>query len=241
MPDIRFGIWLGFVMEKLIYTLWRPSNLSVADWRTAMLRVAAGDLSKAGGRDVQFSLIDEDVEAGKGLHLVTRDVPDGVITFWMDSANFRQSSEKLLYEKCRRIAGYLVTESCIKDERADEKGHRADGFNLIGFLRRPPRLAREEWLKIWLGSHTAVAVETQPTFRYVQNLVARALTEDAPELDALVEEGFPIEALDNPAHFYDAVGDEKKHSENHKRMMESCQRFIDFDRIDSLPMSRYRL
>jgi hypothetical protein len=228
-------------MEKLIYTLWRPANLSAADWRDAILRAAAGALPIAGGRDVQFSLVDENVEAGKGLHLVTRDVPDGVITFWLESANYRQSSETLLRAECQRIAGYLVTESCIKDERPDDKGKRAEGFNLIGFLRRPPRLSREEWLKIWLESHTAVAVETQPTFRYVQNLVARPLTDDTPELDALVEEGFPIEALNNPEHFYDAVGDEKKFSENHERMMVSCRRFIDFDRIDSLPMSRYRL
>ena len=228
-------------MEKLIYTLWRPANISVADWRAAILGVAASGLPKAGARDVQFSLVDEDVDAGKGLHLVTRDVPDGVITFWLDSAYYRQASENLLSEHCRSIAGYLVAESRIKDEREDESGKRADGFNLIGFLRRPPRLSREDWLKIWLGSHTAVAVETQPTFRYVQNLVVRPLTEDAPELDALVEEGFPLGALDNPAVFYDAVGDEKKHAENHKRMMESCQRFIDFDRIDSLPMSRYRV
>lgn len=228
-------------MEKLIYTVWRPANLSVAQWRTAILGVAASGLPKAGARDVQFSLVDEDVEAGKGLHLVTRDVPDGVITFWMDSAYYRQPAEHLLSENCRRIAGYLVAESRIKDEQADAQGARAGGFNLIGFLRRPPRLSREEWLKIWLGSHTAVAVETQPTFRYVQNLVVRPLTEDAPELDSLVEEGFPIGALDNPAVFYDAVGDEKKHAENHERMMVSCRRFIDFDRIDSLPMSRYRV
>lgn len=227
-------------MEKLIYTLWRPAHVSVADWRAAILK-AAGALPQAGGRDVQFSLVDEDVAAGKGLHIVTRDAPDGVIMFWMDSANYRDASEALLRGHCRTIAGYLVTESLIKDERADAKGERADGFSLIGFLQRPPRLTREDWLRIWLGSHTAVAVETQPTFRYVQNVVARPLTPDAPALDALVEEGFPLGALDNPAVFYDAVGDEQKHAENHRRMMESCQRFIDFDRIDSLPMSRYRV
>lgn len=228
-------------MEKLIYTVWRPSNLSVAQWRAAILGAAAGALPEAGARDVQFSLVDEDVEAGKGLHLVTRDVPDGVVTFWMDSANYCAASETILSQHCRRIAGYLVTESLIKDDQADAKGARAAGFSLIGFLRRPPRLSREEWLKIWLGSHTAVAVETQSTFRYVQNVVTRTLTEDAPELDALVEEGFPLGALDSPALFYDAVGDEQKHAANHERMMVSCRRFIDFDRIDSLPMSRYRL
>jgi hypothetical protein len=39
--------------------------------------------------------------------------------------------------------------------------------------------------------------------------------------------------------FYDAVGDEAKLDTNRKRMMESSGRFIDFDRIDVIPMSEY--
>ena len=138
------------------------------------------------------------------------------------------------------IAGYLVTESLILDDRARRPvGERSHGFSLIGFLQRPPRLSEDEWLRIWLGSHTDVAVGTQSTFRYVQNVVARTLTPDAPPLDALVEEGFPTAALDSPQAFYDAVGDDARYQRHLDRMMTSCHRFIDFDRIDSLPTSEY--
>ena len=41
--------------------------------------------------------------------------------------------------------------------------------------------------------------------------------------------------------FYDAVGDKAKLRANQTRMVESCQRFIDFDKIDVIPTSEYVL
>ena len=227
-------------MEKLIYTLWQKPGESTADW-SARLRGPLGEaLLAAGARSLQVNVVDDFVASGAGLRLEARPAPDGFVAFWMNSANFRGEAERILAEAHARIAGYLVTESLIKnDTPPSPPGSRSFGFSLIGFLQRPDWLGRAEWLRIWLGSHTQVAVETQPTFRYVQNVIARALTDDAPALDALVEEGFPAEALTSPAAFYDAVGDDEKHRVNHQRMMDSCHRFIDFAKIDSLPMSEF--
>jgi len=228
-------------MEKLIYTLWRKPEADIASWSSALRGPVADALRAGGALSAQFSLVDAGVAAGEGLRLKSRDVPDGFAMFWMQSANSRATCEAALRSANAGIAGYLVTESKIKDAPPAAAGPdgRSWGFSLIGMLQRPPRLTREDWLRIWLGSHTAVAVETQPTFRYVQNVVTRLLTDEAPALDAIVEEGFPATALTDPAAFYDAVGDEEKYRANHARMMESCHRFIDFDRIDSLPTSEY--
>ena len=201
-------------MEKLIYTLWKNPSESGADWAARLRGQLGAKLVDAGAWTLQVDVVDDFVAGGTGLRLESRPVPDGFVAFWMDSANFRADAERILAESHERIS-------------------------LIGFLQRPDWLERADWLKIWLGSHTRVAVETQPTFRYVQNVVTRLLTEDAPPLDALVEEGFPAAALSDPAAFYDAVGDDEKHRRNHQLMMESCQRFIDFARIDSLPMSEF--
>ncbi len=227
-------------MEKLVYTLWKNPAESNADW-TGRLRGPVGErLIAAGARTLQVNVVDDFVASGAGLRLESRPVPDGFVAFWMDSANFRAAAEQLLAEAHAKIAGYLMTESLIKnDTPPTPAGSRSFGFSLIGFLQRPAHLERSEWLKIWLGSHTQVAVDTQPTFRYVQNVVTRMLTEDAPPLDALVEEGFPVEALNDPAAFYDAVGDEAKHKHNHQSMMDSCHLFIDFAKIDSLPMREF--
>lgn len=228
-------------MEKLVYLLWKKPAESLPQWSARLRGPLADAILERGALSLQVNLVDDAVAAGEGLRLTSRRVPDGLAIFWLDTANRRADCERLLRDDHLHVAGYLVTESRIKDEPPEiaPDGARSWGFSLIGMLQRPPRLSEQDWLRIWLDSHTTVAVETQPTFRYVQNVVVRALTEDAPALHAIVEEGFPAAALTDPAAFYDAVGDDAKHRANHARMMESCNRFIDFDRIDSLPTSEY--
>jgi hypothetical protein len=111
----------------------------------------------------------------------------------------------------------------------------------VVFLQRPPRIAHDEWIRVWQGSHTQVAIDTQSTFGYRQNVVIRALTYAAPHYDAIVEENFPAAAMSDQNAFYDAVGDDAKRDANLKAMIDSCVRFIDFDRIDVIPTSEYNL
>jgi hypothetical protein len=69
----------------------------------------------------------------------------------------------------------------------------------------------------------------------------RALSEDAPPWVAIVEEGFPREALTDQMVFYDAGDSPAKLEANRGRMIESCQRFIDFDQLESHMFSQYVL
>ena len=92
---------------------------------------------------------------------------------------------------------------------------------------------------MWHGHHTRVAIDTQDNFLYVQNVVVRALTHAAPGYDAIVEECFPAAAMTDPHAFFDAVGDDEKFQRNVAEMMDSCGRFIDFDKIDVVPTSQY--
>ena len=83
-----------------------------------------------------------------------------------------------------------------------------------------------------------MAIYTQANFEYIQNIVVRALTDDAPDYDAFVEECFPLEAMTDPHAFYGADSDAKYQS-HLKDMIDSCQAFIDFSRIDVVPTSQY--
>ena len=96
-----------------------------------------------------------------------------------------------------------------------------------------------DYLHLWYTLQRDMAMETQSTFGYVRNEVVRAVTPEAPAWDAIVEENFPIGALDDPAVFYDAVGDPEKLAQNQKRMFEAVQQFIELSRIESHPMSEY--
>ncbi len=142
-----------------------------------------------------------------------------------------------------RLAGYLVAESVplARDVPPVPPGARLPGLYTVAFLERPERLSREQWLSLWQEEHTRVATETQSTFLYIQNAVVRALTPGAPPWAAIVEEAFPTAAATDPALFFNASGSPEKLKENRSRMLASCTRFLDLDRIESHPMSCYVL
>ena len=70
--------------------------------------------------------------------------------------------------------------------------------------------------------------------------MVRPLTADAPGWHGIVEEGFPLEALSDSQAFYDAVGDDAKYRDHLEKMMDSCNAFLDIEKVDSHPMSEYR-
>ena len=116
---------------------------------------------------------------------------------------------------------------------------RADALANIAILRRPEELSREEWLRRWLEEHTSVAIETQATFGYLQNIVVGPVTIDAPRVDALVEELFPSAALGDMHAFYGSGGDDDELGRRITRLMESVTR-IGADRdLDLMPSGRY--
>ena len=118
-------------------------------------------------------------------------------------------------------------------------GTRTDGFANIAFLRRPERLSVAEWLDGWQNGQTPVAIETQSTFGYTQNVVVRPVTIDAPRFDGIVEELFPPEAMTDLHAFFDATGDDDKLARNMARMGESTARFGATENIDVVPTSQY--
>ena len=98
-----------------------------------------------------------------------------------------------------------------------------------------------DWFDHWTHHHTKIAIETQSNFIYVQNTVVRPLQKDSPNFIAVVEECFPSEAMSNPAIFYNAENDPELLSKNTELMMDSCSSFIDFQKIEVIPTSRYRM
>ena len=71
-----------------------------------------------------------------------------------------------------------------------------------------------------------------------ENLIEDFYGNNDYSLDAIVEENFPPEAMISDHAFYDAE-DDIELAKRQERMMTSCARFIDFDRIDVVPMSEY--
>ena len=229
-------------MEKLVYVLWTRDGEPHEALNRRLLGPLRETLSGMGAERLQINVSDAAVAAGEGLR--QRNIapaPGAVVSFWLNTAHLRAPYEREIREQAGRIAGYAVSESTVlpnKEPFAD--GTRIDGFAQIALIARPPRITQDAFLDVWLKSHTHVGVETQSNFYYCQNIVNRYLTYDAPPLAAIVEERFPLGALTDQHLFYDAAGNPGKYEKNLTRMMESCARFIDFDRIDVMITSAYR-
>ena len=231
-----------------MYALWCPDNDDHAFAQRLISEVGPA-LSTAGAHGVRLNVTDVDVapgaaEAPAGLRRSTMDPPiAAVASVWLDSAvnHFRRAVDQVFIDRCIRFAGYLVTESAPLPDAGSQLG-RTHGFTQVAFLRRPARLDRRAWLERWHDHHTDVAIKTQSTFAYRQNLVVDALHDNAPPVDAIVEESFPIAALTDWFAFYDAVGDEARFRTNVEAMLASTETFIDYEiDLDVLVTSEYVL
>ena len=118
-------------------------------------------------------------------------------------------------------------------------GERVDALANIAFLRHPEELAYDEWRRRWLDEHTRVAIDTQATFGYYQNIVSRPLTDGAVGVDAIVEELFPMGAITDQHFFYGSGGDEAELRRRQTLMLESVVRIGAERAIDLVPTSRY--
>ncbi len=224
-------------MEKIVAALWGVDNAKLLAGLPAALQAA-------GASKVRINIRDAAVAAGAALIQKWQEPQqEAVVQYWLPSANalFRAKADRAIAAHCDRFAAWLVAESTIiaNTEHSPQPGKRTSGWSQASFINFRDDLEPMEAIKIWHSHHTRVAIDTQSNFEYVQNLIVRPLTDDAPDYAAFVEECFPLEALTDPLAFFDAVGDPAKFEANLATMMDSCNRFIQFGRIDIMPTSQY--
>ena len=230
-------------MEKLVYSLWSSPGQdgdTFRDLLLAELPAALGRLPSVHG--ARLAVADSAVQPASGRRMESHPpVPAALLSLWVDYA-VEASWQPLVNSLADRSSGYLVAEAePLQSGRSHPAGvgERVYGMCHVVWLRKPAQLDRREWLAIWKGSHTRVAIDTQSTFGYRQNVVARILGAQSLAFDAIVEENFPPEAMDSDHAFYNTGGDDALLQQRMTAMIESCARFIDFGHIDVIPMSEY--
>ena len=222
-------------MEKLVYVLFGP--VSVAP------EALARELEAHGARRIALNLSDAHVEAKLGSRITRLEPTLGaVVSFGLEDALERDALEHTLRGASGQIAGYSVLESVAlaNTTHVAPKSQRTPGINMIACIAPKAGQPLDAWLEYWLEEHRRVALETQATHAYVRNIVVRALTPGAPAWKGIVEEGFAHEAVGDPMAWYRAGGSQEKLQANLGRMIASCQRFLDLERVESHPMSEYR-
>ncbi|HWM73204.1 MAG TPA: EthD domain-containing protein [Nocardioides sp.] len=218
-------------MTKLMFALWGD----LADLHSPEVH---GRVEAAGGIRMQVNVADEEVERAMRISTFEPGI-DGFATVWTATTSVAQDLVAALHDVGDRVVGWEVEERRPIEPPDEWDGSRLDGLANIAVLRRPEELTQEEWLRRWREDHTPVAIATQATFGYVQNLVVAPLTEETPEVSGLVEELFPTAAIDDMHAFYGTEGDDAELSSRLERLMASVAR-IGADRdLDLVPTSRY--
>ena len=162
-------------------------------------------------------------------------------SYWVECAQERGPLERVLADASASLASFLVVESLpiVNTQHVAKPGERTPGMSQITCIVPKRELSYQEFIRIWHTEQLPCAIETQSTFQYVRNEIVRTLSGDTPTWAAVVEEGFPIEAMRDPRVFYDAVEDEAKFQANLKRMIETVQRFLEIDQTDVTITSEY--
>lgn len=218
---------------KLIYALW-GAGLDTA-LHSTQLHVL---LQAAGVNRLQINVDDADVEAAM-LRITTFDNPvPAVVSVWTDAGVDPDPISDLLAAISQRSAGWEVEETVRLEPPVVENGVRTTALAQLGFLRIPADLDPADWLQIWQGQHTSVAIDTQDTFGYVQNRVLRTV-HGSERVDAVVEELFHMAAMTDVHAFYGSGGDDEELQRRMTLMVESVMRFGAHTNLDSVPTSRY--
>jgi EthD domain len=225
-------------MEKVVVLL-RDAERDER-WCSLLRGAVADKVLALGVAGLSVNVRDQAVR-GSLMTLTTLEPPVvAVVSIWVQQSYGEQIRDAvaIFAEQCASVAAYLVTESVPLIPPGTQLGERTTGLANIALLRRPDRLDRDTWLARWQLDHTAVAIETQSTFGYTQNVVCRVLTPDAPPIDGIVEELFPAEAITDLHAFFGAA-DDADLRDRMSRMVESTSAFGANENIDTVPTSRY--
>ena len=197
-------------------------------------------LADAGALRVQLNVDDEHV--APALRLATAAPVSAVLSVWVDPARDPAGVGALVTAAVGAASGWVVDERRRLDPAERYDGARAEELANVAVLRRPTELDRETWLHRWLVEHTGVAIRTQATSGYVQNICTAPLGAPDPadeRVEALVEELFPAAAVHDVHAFYGSGGDDAELSRRMTELMASVSR-IGADRdLDLVPSSRH--
>lgn len=218
-------------MEKLIYLLVGTEGTVDPSLGVTLRERTVPELLSLGAHSVQVNVADPAL--GHPFGVTPEQGSEQIlaaVSLWLDTAEGARTGSVLPAPGGDSTwHGWLVCESEPLPNRDRPPGldGRVPGFAQMVALTRPEHLSWGEWRRIWQGSHTSVAIHTQSSFRYVQNVVFRAVTAGAPPYAAIVEECFPAEAATDLHVFFDAVGDDARLTRHMAAMSESCDRFMD--------------
>ncbi len=242
-------------MEKVIWVVRGPVDADRGAVRDALVdELAPALLDEPTVRGLSLA-VDDPESAGAPPPVPW---PEGepvllaTVSTWLAAYDHRSAAEGAIRRTAAQhradVHGYVVTESLYTEYGENEHagprdwpdGTRSPGVLTVGLLQRPPGHDRLAWLRHWHGVQSPESAELQPRCRYVRNLVAFPLADDAPPLDGIVDEAWPSNAhVADPDLFYNGGGDPAVVQRNVERMLTNVTAFLDLATFRTATMGEY--
>jgi hypothetical protein len=241
-------------VEKVIWVARGPADTDRGAVRDALVDgLAPALLGEPSVRGLSMAVDDPEADVAAPVPW-----PDGepvllaTISTWLPAYDHRAPVEARIRGTAAEldlvVHGYVVTESLYTEYGETEHGvprtwpagQRSPGVLTVGLLRRPEGHDRLAWLRHWHGVQSPESAELQPRCRYVRNLVALPLDDDAPPLDGIVDEAWPSNAhVADPDLFYNGGGDPAVVQRNVERMLANVTAFLDLATFRTATMGEY--
>jgi len=228
-------------VQKFIFVLFQKSHLeNLYPFTTNTLSITKGLIADLKVSRFQLNDISGAIEKGSHHRQVNHSFqPIGVLTLWFESLN-KVDLKKLIsnLQKAFDDVWYFEVDEKVVLNNLPIDGENS--FTQYALISKHLNISKTVFFDYWQDMHTEIAIDTQSTFSYIQNTITQDFSQDHAPFLAIVEESFPIAALEDPAVFYNA--DSKEVLEiNIARMMESCQKFLNFEEIIVFPTKQLNL
>ena len=213
------------MVQHFLAVLWRPADVSgeqfavALDGRARELATSTGDLA-INAVDGPRSPISR--KRGDGTRI------GGLVSFEVADAAAAIAIGRQLDARGDHHAVYAVDRAVpVEYQRSWPTGTPSPGIKQVTFLTRKPGMTDDEFITYWHGTHTPLAIEIHPLWRYVRSVVKEPLTAGAPRYEGIVELHFrSTEDITDTGRFYGG------RPENPARIAADVRNFIDFDTID---------
>jgi uncharacterized protein (TIGR02118 family) len=213
------------MVQHFLVVLWRPADVSGEQFAVAVdgraRELAIGDLA--------FNVVDGPRSP------ISRKRADGARIGGLVSFAAAGADAAVALSIAGRLdpggahhAVYAVDRAVpVEYERTWPTGTPSPGVKQVTFLTRRPGMTDDEFITYWHGTHTPLAIEIHPLWRYVRSVVVAPLTPGAPRYEGIVELHFrSAEDITDTLRFYGGK------PENQARIAADVRNFIDFDTID---------
>ena len=238
-------------MEKLMYLTWLGEESTRSDVSEVMLGRVGEELLALDPVALTIDVWDPESDIPAPVPTPEGETPlHGLVSLWVDTIEQREPFEQVIEAATVRVAGYSVVESLYREyggnqwaaPRSWPDGERSPGVVTVALLQQHPDQSFDEWITRWHTRISPITEAIQPRTRYVRNAVFRPITDGAPPVAGIVEEGWPsLEHVTDPMLFYCADGDPERMNAHVTQMIDEINAFVDLSTLRSVTMSEWIL